>query len=221
MISVSSSASLGHLMASQKSSAVAAVVVLLLFCQTISASPHGGRPSSTSSDTQQLLESKSRGGAGPAEVLLVEDDSSSSSSSSSALPLTMESLENRLVAKQPPVRMLRSSGALPQQMFYEDEEASEAAPSAVRIANPQSEQEQQQLSRLLAQYFRLSNGGSGGNRLPRRVSSTSKRAGKKRFLKVFEEVEVLTKLFSSLSLFSRHGRRPARLHSAHQQGPQL
>lgn len=173
MISVSSSVSLGHLMASQKSSAVAAVVVLLLFCQTISASPHGGRPSSASSDTQQLLESKSRGGAGPAEVLLVEDDSSAFSSS--ALPLTMESLENRLVAKQPPVRMLRSSG-LPQQMFYEDEEASEAAPSAVRIANPSTEQEQQQLSRLLAQYFRLSNGGSGGNRLPRRVSSTSKRA---------------------------------------------
>ncbi len=183
-------------MASQKSSALAAVVVLLLFCQTISASPHGGRPSSassSSSDTQQLLESKSRGGAaGPAEVLLVEDDSSAFSSS--ALPLTMESLENRLVAKQPPVRMLRSSG-LPQQMFYEDEEASEAAPNAVRIANPSTEQEQQQLSRLLAQYFRLSNGGSGGNRLPRRVSSTSKRAGKKLFLKVFEEVEVLTNFF--------------------------
>lgn len=106
-------------------------------------------------------------------MLLVEDDSSAFSSS--ALPLTMESLENRLVAKQPPVRMLRSSG-LPQQMFYEDEEASEAAPNAVRIANPSTEQEQQQLSRLLAQYFRLSNGGSGGNRLPRRVSSTSKRA---------------------------------------------
>lgn len=88
------------------------------------------------------------------------------------LPLTVESLDGRLVGKQPSVRMLRS-GVIPQ--LYEEEEVDEAPRTHFR--NGANSAEQQQLSHLIAQYFRLSNGGGGSNRFPRRASATSKRAG--------------------------------------------
>lgn len=148
-----------------KSLLVVVALVCLLCQQSCSASPLVNR-SGAQADTQQL-ESKSRIGSNGPQLVEVVDDGPESS-----LPMTMESLDGRLVGKSPSVRMLRS--AIPQ--LYEEDEADELPRTIVRNGANSAEQ-QQQLSHMLAQYFRLTNGGVGSNRFPRRVSATSKRAG--------------------------------------------
>ena len=179
----------------EKSLLVVALILVWASLQTrplVIASPL--LKSSLTSNTQ--LESKSGNSGSPSEYVEVEEEG----------PINLDGL-NKLVASQPQIRLLRENA-------YDSRDVDDVPVAAIwSRTNDPLDSQCPRLTRILEQYIVSGR----ANRLPRRLSGTSKRAGKARRTTAHFSFNYLI----DFSLHSRYGRRFARLHSAHQQGKKL